>query len=38
MRKKRSAWNKGRLLGQNPPLKPKEISVAHPPSACLQSP
>ena len=25
MRKQRSAWNKGRLLGQKPPLKPKEI-------------
>lgn len=25
MRKERSAWNKGRLLGQKPPLKPKEI-------------
>jgi integrase len=25
MRKPRSAWNKGRLLGQKPPLKPKEI-------------
>jgi integrase len=25
MRKHRSAWNKGRLLGQKPPLKPKEI-------------
>lgn len=21
----RTAWNKGRLLGQKPPLKPKEI-------------
>lgn len=25
MRKQRSAWNKGRLLGRKPPLKPKEI-------------
>ena len=25
MRKQASAWNKGRLLGQKPPLKPKEI-------------
>jgi hypothetical protein len=25
MHKQRSAWNKGRLLGQKPPLKPKEI-------------
>jgi hypothetical protein len=25
MRKQRSAWNKGRLLGQKPPLKAKEI-------------
>ena len=25
MRKHRSAWNKGRLLGQKPPLKAKEI-------------
>src|SRR5215217_6698960 len=25
MREQRSAWNKGRLLGQKPPLKPKEI-------------
>jgi len=25
MRKERSAWNRGRLLGQKPPLKPKEI-------------
>jgi site-specific recombinase XerC len=25
MRKQRSAWNKGRLLSQKPPLKPKEI-------------
>jgi hypothetical protein len=25
MLKPRSAWNKGRLLGQKPPLKPKEI-------------
>jgi len=25
MRKHRPAWNKGRLLGQKPPLKPKEI-------------
>ena len=25
MPKHRSAWNKGRLLGQKPPLKPKEI-------------
>ena len=25
MRKHRTAWNKGRLLGQKPPLKPKEI-------------
>jgi integrase len=25
MRKQRSAWNRGRLLGQKPPLKPKEI-------------
>lgn len=25
MRTHRSAWNKGRLLGQKPPLKPKEI-------------
>jgi site-specific recombinase XerC len=25
MRNQRSAWNKGRLLGQKPPLKPKEI-------------
>lgn len=25
MRKQRSAWNKGRQLGQKPPLKPKEI-------------
>jgi integrase len=25
MRKPPSAWNKGRLLGQKPPLKPKEI-------------
>jgi integrase len=25
MRKHRSAWNKGRLLGQKPPLKPKDI-------------
>lgn len=25
MCKQRSAWNKGRLLGQKPPLKPKEI-------------
>lgn len=25
MRNLRSAWNKGRLLGQKPPLKPKEI-------------
>jgi integrase len=25
MRKHRRAWNKGRLLGQKPPLKPKEI-------------
>lgn len=25
MRKQRSAWNKGRLLGQKLPLKPKEI-------------
>lgn len=24
MRKQRSAWNKGRLLGQKPPLKPKD--------------
>ena len=26
MREHRTAWNKGRLLGQKPPLKPKEIS------------
>ena len=25
MPKHRSAWNRGRLLGQKPPLKPKEI-------------
>lgn len=25
MHKQRPAWNKGRLLGQKPPLKPKEI-------------
>ena len=25
MRKHRAAWAKGRLLGQKPPLKPKEI-------------
>lgn len=25
MRKPRPAWNKGRILGQKPPLKPKEI-------------
>src|SRR6201991_3007503 len=25
MRKQHPAWNKGRLLGQKPPLKPKEI-------------
>ena len=25
MSEQRSAWNKGRLLGQKPPLKPKEI-------------
>jgi len=25
MRKQRSDWNKGRLLAQKPPLKPKEI-------------
>lgn len=25
MRKQPSAWNKGRLLGQTPPPKPKEI-------------
>jgi hypothetical protein len=25
MRNQRTAWNKGRLLGQKPPLKPKEI-------------
>jgi hypothetical protein len=25
MRTHRTAWNKGRLLGQKPPLKPKEI-------------
>ncbi len=25
MRKPCTAWNKGRLLGQKPPLKPKEI-------------
>lgn len=25
MRKRRSAWNKGRVLGQKPPLKQKEI-------------
>lgn len=25
MRTHRTAWNKGRLLGQNAPLKPKEI-------------
>ena len=25
MRKQLSAWNRGRLLGQKPPLKPKEI-------------
>jgi integrase len=25
MRKQRAAWNKGRLLGQKPPLKPKDI-------------
>lgn len=25
MRTYHSAWNKGRLLGQKPPLKPKEI-------------
>ena len=25
MRKQRPTWNKGRLLGQKPPLKPKEI-------------
>jgi hypothetical protein len=25
MRPHPSAWNKGRLLGQKPPLKPKEI-------------
>jgi integrase len=25
MRTRRTAWNKGRLLGQKPPLKPKEI-------------
>lgn len=25
MRKQRSAWNKGHLLGQKPPLTPKEI-------------
>ena len=25
MRKPCTVWNKGRLLGQKPPLKPKEI-------------
>jgi hypothetical protein len=25
MRTHRNAWNKGRLLGQKPPLTPKEI-------------
>lgn len=25
MRKPKTQWNKGRLLGQKPPLKPKEI-------------
>ena len=25
MRTQRTAWNKGRLIGQKPPLKPKEI-------------
>jgi hypothetical protein len=25
MRRQRSAWNKGRMLGQKPPLKLKEI-------------
>jgi hypothetical protein len=25
MRSQRAPWNKGRLIGQKPPLKPKEI-------------
>ena len=39
MRKHRTAWNKGRLLGQKPPLKPKGDLVApHSPSAGGQGP
>lgn len=37
MRKQRSAWNKGRLLGREAPLKPKENLVTpYSPSACRQ--
>jgi len=25
--KKREAWNKGKLVGQKPPLKPKDVDL-----------